>query len=30
MRMGADVLIATPGRLLSHLKVGNLDLSQCN
>ena len=30
MRMGADVLIATPGRLLSHLKVGNLDLSQCS
>ena len=30
MRMGADVLIATPGRLLSHLKVGNLNLSQCS
>ena len=30
MRMGADVLIATPGRLLSHLKVGNLDLSHCS
>ena len=30
MRMGADVLIATPGRLLSHLKVGNLDLSRCS
>ena len=30
MRMGAAVLIATPGRLLSHLKVGNLDLSQCS
>ena len=30
MRLGADVLIATPGRLLSHLKVGNLDLSQCS
>jgi superfamily II DNA/RNA helicase len=28
--MGADVLIATPGRLLSHLKVGNLDLSRCS
>ena len=30
MRMGADVLIATPGRLLSHLRVGNLDLSRCS
>ena len=30
MRMGADVLIATPGRLLSHLKVGKLDLSRCS
>ncbi|WP_033147907.1 DEAD/DEAH box helicase [Prevotella sp. P6B1] len=30
MRMGADVMIATPGRLLSHLKVGNLDLSRCS
>ena len=30
MRLGADVLIATPGRLLSHLKVGNLDLSHCS
>ena len=30
MRLGADMLIATPGRLLSHLKVGNLDLSHCS
>ena len=30
MRLGADMLIATPGRLLSHLKVGNLDLSRCS
>ena len=30
IRLGADVLIATPGRLLSHLKVGNLDLSRCS
>jgi len=30
MKLGADVLIATPGRLLSHLKVGNLDLTRCS
>ena len=30
IRLGADVLIATPGRLLSHLKVSNLDLSRCS
>ena len=30
MRLGADVLIATPGRLISHLIVGNLDLSRCS
>jgi len=30
LRLGADVIIATPGRLLSHLKVGNLDLSRCS
>ena len=28
LRSGAPVVIATPGRLLSHMKVGNLDLSQ--
>ena len=30
LKLGADVVIATPGRLLSHLKVGNLDLSRCS
>lgn len=28
LRSGAPVVIATPGRLLSHMKVGNLDLSR--
>lgn len=28
MKMGADVLIATPGRLISHLSLGNVDLSR--
>ena len=28
LRGGAPVVIATPGRLLSHMKVGNLDLSR--
>ncbi|SFG53085.1 DEAD/DEAH box helicase [Prevotella sp. KH2C16] len=28
MRLGADVIIATPGRLISHLQLGNLDLSK--
>lgn len=26
--MGADVIIATPGRLISHLNLGNVDLSK--
>lgn len=30
MRTGAGLLIATPGRLISHLNIGNLDLSQCS
>ena len=29
MKTGADMLIATPGRLISHLQIGNLDLSHC-
>ena len=28
LRGGASVVIATPGRLLSHMKMGNLDLSR--
>ena len=28
LRMGADVVIATPGRLISHLSLGNVDLSK--
>ncbi|MBR1461903.1 MAG: DEAD/DEAH box helicase [Prevotella sp.] len=28
MKMGADVVIATPGRLRSHIKMGNVDLSR--
>ncbi|MCD8264245.1 MAG: DEAD/DEAH box helicase [Tannerellaceae bacterium] len=28
LEMGADIVIATPGRLLSHLKMGTVDLSQ--
>lgn len=27
MKMGADVIIATPGRLISHINMGNVDLS---
>ena len=27
LKMGADVVIATPGRLISHLNLGNVDLS---
>ena len=27
LKMGADVVIATPGRLLSHIRMGHLDLS---
>lgn len=28
MQMGADIVIATPGRLISHLNLGSIDLSQ--
>lgn len=28
LAMGADIIIATPGRLISHLSLGNVDLSQ--
>ncbi|MBQ7181374.1 MAG: DEAD/DEAH box helicase [Bacteroidaceae bacterium] len=28
MQKGADVIIATPGRLISHLSLGNVDLSR--
>ncbi len=28
LEMGADIVIATPGRLLSHLKLGTVDLSK--
>lgn len=30
MRSGAGLIIATPGRLISHLNIGNLDLSRCS
>lgn len=28
MKQGADVVIATPGRLISHIKMGHIDLSK--
>ena len=28
LKMGADVIIATPGRLLSHIRMGHVDLSR--
>ena len=28
LEMGADIVVATPGRLLSHIKMGTVDLSQ--
>lgn len=28
LRLGADIVIATPGRLLAHLQMGNIDLSR--
>lgn len=30
LQLGADVVIATPGRLISHLKLGNVDLSHAS
>ncbi len=30
LRTGADIIIATPGRLISHKNIGNLNLSQCH
>ena len=30
LRNGLDVLVATPGRVMDHLKSGSLDLSECN
>lgn len=28
MQLGADMIIATPGRLISHMQLGNIDLSR--
>ena len=28
LRLGADVVIATPGRLISHISLGNVDMSK--
>src|SRR5574344_2041105 len=28
LRLGADVIIATPGRLISHISLGNVDMSR--
>ncbi|MBR5149809.1 MAG: DEAD/DEAH box helicase [Bacteroidaceae bacterium] len=28
MNLGADILVATPGRLISHISLGNVDLSK--
>ena len=29
LKMGADVIIATPGRLLSHIAMGNVEQRDC-
>lgn len=28
LRLGADIVVATPGRLISHIQLGNVDLSK--
>ena len=28
LRLGADVVIATPGRLISHINMGNIDMGK--
>ena len=28
LRLGADIIIATPGRFISHIQLGNVDLSK--
>lgn len=30
LRNGLDIMVGTPGRVIDHLKRGNLDLSECN
>lgn len=30
LRLGTDVLVGTPGRVIDHMDKGNLDLSQCD
>lgn len=30
LRMGLDILVGTPGRVIDHIKQGNLDLSECD
>jgi ATP-dependent RNA helicase DDX21 len=30
LRQGVDVIVGTPGRVMDHMKRGNLDLSECD